>query len=144
VNALPGFVSAIAAIDGGLARPTTTTSREPEPVPSPARPLAANTLVPAAGRFDVVGLVSDALVIEGPVTFAPTTLVSVALEVEPPLRVWATVTHTGPSSDGGHRVHLMPFALDENSHRRWRLLLADQAAERTRQTLRKMESPKKP
>lgn len=147
VSAIPQLVHAIAAFDAGLQRgttpPTSATSPAPEPVPPPATPLMASTLVPAAGRFDVTGLVSQALVIEGAYAFSPTTLVCIELELEPRLRLWATVTHTTATTHG-HRMQLSPFAVDDHAWRRWRLLVTDHAAERTHATLRQMEIAKRP
>jgi HD-like signal output (HDOD) protein len=148
VGAVPQLASAIAAFDAGLQRGTlppssATPSSSPEPVPPPATPLMAQTIVPTAGRFDVTGLVSDALVLDGPLPFAPTTLVCIELELEPRLRLWATVTHAS-STPQGHRAHLTPFAVDDNAWRRWRLLVTDHAAARTHATLRQMETSKRP
>jgi hypothetical protein len=103
----------------------------------------ASTLVPDAGRYDVTGLVSEALVLEGAQPFAPTTLVCIELEIDPRLRLWATATHTSPTPRG-HRTQLAPFVVDDNAWRRWRLLVTDHAAARTQATLRQMESPKRP
>ncbi len=146
VNAIPTLAQAIAAFDAALQRPSTappSSSSVPDPVPPPATPLSASTVVPDAGRFDVVGLVSEALVLEGPQSFAPTTLVAVELEVEPRLRLWATVTHAFMAPTG-HRTRLAPFAVDDHAWRQWRLLATDHAAERTRATLRDMAGPRKP
>ena len=148
VGAIPQLAQAIAAFDAGLQRGTmaptsASTASPPEPVPPPATPLMASTVVPAAGRFDVTGLVSEALVLEGSQSFAPTTLVCVELELEPRLRLWATVTHTS-STPHGHRTQLAPFVVDDNAWRRWRLLVTDHAAERTHATLRQMEVAKRP
>jgi HD-like signal output (HDOD) protein len=139
VNALPEAAAMIAAFDAGLPRATSPSVDGIADVPPPARPLAAATVVPSAGRVDVVGLAGDSLVIEGPEAFDETTLVSLEIEVEPRLRLWATTTRTAPSARG-HKNQLAPFALDEATYRRWRLLAADQAAERTRQTLKAMET----
>lgn len=145
VGAIPQLALAIAAFDAGLQRgttPPTPTTQAPEPVPPPATPLMASTVVPAAGRFDVTGLVSEALVLEGSQAFAPTTLVCVELELEPRLRLWATVTHTS-STPTGQRTQLAPFVVDDHAWRRWRLLVTDHAAERTHATLRRMEFAKR-
>ncbi len=139
VNALPGVAAAIAVFDAGMTRPAVASTGGFADVSPPARPLAASTVVPSAGRYDVVGLAGESVVIEGPEAFAETTLVSLEIELEPRLRLWATTTRTAPSARG-HKNQLAPFALDEPTYRRWRLLVADQAAERTRQTLRAMEA----
>jgi HD-like signal output (HDOD) protein len=147
LNTIPQLAPTIAAFDAGVQRgttpPTSVSTTAPEPVPAPATPLMASTVVPAAGRFDVVGLVSEALVLEGSQAFAPTTLVCIELELEPRLRLWATVTYTAATANG-HRTALAPFVVDDHAWRRWRLLVTDHAAERTRATLRQMEIARRP
>jgi hypothetical protein len=95
------------------------------------------------GSFNVVGVASEAIVLEGPQSVPPTTLVSIELTLEPPLRLWAVATHTW-AAGGGHRNQLAPFAVDEQAWQRWRLLVTDQAAARTQATLRQMGGGPRP
>jgi HD-like signal output (HDOD) protein len=147
VNAIPSLAQAIAAFDAGLPRlttpPTSSTGAPPEPVPPPATPLMASTVVPDAVRCDIVGLVSDALVLQGPQSFPVTTLVAVELELEPRLRLWGVVTHAW-SAATGQCTRLAPFAVDDAAWNRWRLLVTEHAAARTQATLRQMEVAKRP
>jgi len=147
VNAIPLLAQAVAAFDAGLPRltapPTSSSGAPPEPVPPPATPLMAATVVPDAVRCDVVGLVSEALVLQSPQAFPVTTLVAIELELEPRLRLWGVVTHAW-SSPTGQCTRLAPFAVDDAAWNRWRLLVTEHAAARTQATLRQMEVAKRP
>ena len=143
VKTLPGCVDAMAAIDSGVGARTASSSFGMPAVgeviepPAPVPPMTAVTLLPAGAEFEVVGLGSEVVVLKGPMGFPETTLVSIELGLEPRLKLWATSTRSKAMGDS-FRVYLTPFALDEDSYHRWRLLLTDQLAERTKLTRQQM------
>ena len=97
------------------------------PRSAPSAPLIAYDLGSARRPMKCVGVGLNVLEVESPEWIAEHTLMSLELDLKPPLSLWAAVTAV-KRTETSHRVELTPFGMSEEAYRRYATLCSASAA----------------